>query len=265
MEILNKTRKTLIGMVHTLALPGTPQYKGSINKIIDKACEEAEVYEKFGLSSIILENMHDVPYMNRKVGPEITTAMTAISVSVRRVFSGNIGIQILAGANKEAIAVANAAGLQFIRAEGFVYSHVADEGLMNACAGELLRYRKNIGAESVKILTDIKKKHSSHSITNDVSLAETAKAAEFFLTDGLIVTGASTGLPADIEEVKTLYNCTELPVLIGSGINDENIGSYYEYADGFIVGSFFKDNHYWSNDLNKDNIEKILTAMSKHN
>ena len=37
---------------------------------------------------------------------------------------------------------------------------------------------------------------SSHAITNDVSLAETAKAAEFFMADGVIVTGQATGDPA---------------------------------------------------------------------
>lgn len=40
-----------------------------------------------------------------------------------------------------------------------MYSHIADEGLMNACAGPLLRYRHNIGAEHIAIFTDIKKKH----------------------------------------------------------------------------------------------------------
>ena len=38
------------------------------------------------------------------------------------------GIQILAAGNKEALAVAKAAELDFIRAEGFVFAHVADEG-----------------------------------------------------------------------------------------------------------------------------------------
>lgn len=65
----------------------------------------------------------------------------------------------IAGANKEALAVAMATGGSFIRAEGFVFSHVADEGWMDSCAGELLRYRRSIGAEDVAILTDIKKKH----------------------------------------------------------------------------------------------------------
>lgn len=65
----------------------------------------------------------------------------------------------LLGANKEALAVAKAAGADFIRAEGFVYSHIADEGWMDSCAGELLRYRKAIGAEEVLVLTDVMKKH----------------------------------------------------------------------------------------------------------
>ena len=64
------------------------------------------------------------------------------------------------GSNKEALAVAHASGADFIRAEGFVFSHIGDEGWMESCAGELLRYRKMIDAERVMVFTDIKKKHS---------------------------------------------------------------------------------------------------------
>ena len=63
------------------------------------------------------------------------------------------------GSNKEALAVAMASGASFIRAEGFVYSHVGDEGWTDSCAGELLRYRRNIGAQDITVLTDINKKH----------------------------------------------------------------------------------------------------------
>jgi predicted TIM-barrel enzyme len=70
-----------------------------------------------------------------------------------------LAFQILAGSNKEALATALASNLQFIRCEGFVFSHIADEGFIDGCAGELLRYRKYIGAEHIQIFTDIKKKH----------------------------------------------------------------------------------------------------------
>ena len=42
---------------------------------------------------------------------------------------------------------------------------------------------------------------SSHALTSDVSIEETARAAEFFLSDGLIITGAATGLEADPNEL----------------------------------------------------------------
>ena len=101
--------------------------------------------------------MHDLPYV-QNVGPEILTSMTAACSQVRKVFPVDkpIGVQVLAGANKGALAVALGAGLDFIRAESFVFGHVADEGWMDAQAGDLLRYRKNIGAEHIEIFTDIK-------------------------------------------------------------------------------------------------------------
>lgn len=136
--------------------------------------------------------MHDIPYIQDKhLGPEITASMTKITSEVINVLKPSIkcGLQILACGNKQALAVAKATGAHFIRAEGFVFSHVADEGFTDANAGHLLRYRKSIDADRVLIFTDIKKKHSSHAITSDVGLVETAHAAEFFMSDGVILTG----------------------------------------------------------------------------
>ena len=39
-------------------------------------------------------------------------------------------------------------------------------------------------------------------MTADVSIADTAQAAEYFLSDGVIVTGSSTNVPADTDELK---------------------------------------------------------------
>lgn len=81
---------------------------------------------------------------------------------------------IFPGANKESVAIAGSVGGEFVRVEGFVYSHVADEGWMDACAGELLRYRRAIDANDVLVFTDIKKKHRlgmiSHMVLVDVLL-----------------------------------------------------------------------------------------------
>lgn len=63
----------------------------------------------------------------------------------------------------EALAIAKACNLNFVRTEGFVFSHIGDEGFTDANAGELLRYRKRIDAENVLVFTDIKKKHRYNS------------------------------------------------------------------------------------------------------
>ena len=153
--------KALIGMVHVQALPGAPGAPGSglsVEAIAAQAVEEARMLIDAGFSGLLLENMHDVPYLLREVGPEVVAAMTAVGAAVREaVRDVPLGIQILAGANRAALAVAHAIGAQFIRAEGFVFSSIADEGLLaEADAGPLLRERKRIGAENVKILADIK-------------------------------------------------------------------------------------------------------------
>lgn len=253
--------KPVIGMIHVNALPGTPKYDGGVKTIINKAVEEARIYKERGVDVIAIENMHDVPYLKRNAGPEITAAMSVIGYEVKNVSGLPVGMQILAGANKEALAAAHGAGLDFIRAEGFVFTHVADEGIMESDAGELLRYRKTIGAENVKIFTDIKKKHSSHSITSDVNIAETAKAAEFFLSDGVIITGVATGTEANVEEIKIVKKSVNIPVLIGSGITDENIDKYYQIADAFIVGSHFKFNGDWKNGVDENRVNAFMKKI----
>ncbi len=257
-----KQSKPVIGMIHVQALPGTPNYKGDVKAIISKAIEEAKLYKAAGVDSIAIENMHDVPYLKGNVGPEVTALMSIIAYEVKNVSQLPCGIQILAGANKQALAAALASGIDFIRAEGFVFAHVADEGIIESNAGELLRYRKQIGAENILVFTDIKKKHSSHSITADVDLKETAKAAEFFISDGLIITGSATGEEANQNDVKIVKESTSIPVLVGSGINEKNIESYIDSADGFIIGSHFKVDGKWNNEIDKTRVDNFMNRIS---
>ncbi len=254
--------RALIGVLHVGALPGTPSASQSIETLIRQTLAEARAYRDAGFTGVVLENMHDRPYLKCDVGPEITAAMTALAREAKRETGLPIGIQVLAGANREAIAVAHASGAEFVRVEGFVYAHVADEGIIESCAGELLRYRRAIGAERVLVFADIKKKHSAHAITADVSLIETAKAAEFFRADGVIVSGAATGLPTAPEEVREVAGVVRVPVLVGSGITAANLGCY-STAHGFIVGSSLKQGGVWCNPLDPDAARAVAEAFGK--
>ncbi len=263
MQNFLKNSKAIIGMIHVGALPGTPNYGGSLAQVVDKAVTEAEIYTAAGIDVLAIENMHDIPYLNRRVGPEIVAAMTVVGQAVKQTSGLRCGIQILAGANDAALAVALAAQLDFIRAEGFVFAHTADEGIINADAGALLRYRRQIEAKDILILTDIKKKHSAHALTADVSLAETAHAAEFFLSDGVIVTGAATGQPAEVDDVAQVQAAVEIPVLVGSGVTVENVHRFLPVADALIVGSTFKTDGRWSSPLDAGRVRAFMEKVAQ--
>lgn len=266
-------RKALVGMVHVLPLPGTPRGLSaagagrvgpSIDEITTRATSEAKLLAEAGFDAIIIENMHDVPYLRREVGPEIVAAMTIVARAVRAAIDIPLGVQILAGANRAALAVALAAGVQFIRAEGFVYASVADEGLLDeADAGPLLRYRRMIGADHIRVLADIKKKHNSHAITADVDLAETARTAEFCGADGVIVTGVATGRATSLDDVRTVRAATKLPLAIGSGARPDNLRAHFEYADAVIVGSWYKQRGDWMNPPDPTRVKELVAAANR--
>ncbi len=270
---LFKARKLLIGMVHVGALPGTPGSRLSVPQLADRAAAEASLLRKAGFDAIIVENMHDRPYVHQDHGPEIVAAMTAVVIAVRqavesgagrRASSGGlpIGIQVLSGGNREALGIALAAGLQFIRCENFVFAHVADEGLLpTAEAGPLLRYRRHIGAAHIHVMCDIKKKHASHAITADVSLPEAAAAAEFFGADGVIVSGTATGRPTDPDDVLRARQGCGLPVWVGSGVTPENIPSLIGQADALIVGSWLKKSGRWENPVDSNRAAAIVRTF----
>ncbi len=258
-EIFDAPR-ALIGMIHVEALPGTARARLSIEEIAEQAAAEARAYREAGFHGLMIENMHDRPYLKGAVGPEITAAMTAVGREVRRAAELPLGVQVLAGANREALAVALACGAAFVRVEGFVFAHVADEGLIESCAGELLRYRRAIGADGVRVFADVKKKHSSHALTADVDLVETARAAEFFLADGVIVTGSATGRATQPEEVQAVRDAVEVPTLVGSGVDAGNLHRYAA-ADALIVGSAAKRDGLWSSSLDPVRAAAIATAF----
>jgi uncharacterized protein len=255
--------KPVIAMIHLGALPGTPASQWDVAALERQALQEARIYRAAGVHGLMLENMHDTPYLRGRVGPEIVAAMSIIARAVKTESQLPCGIQILAGANCEAMAVAHAAGLDFIRAEGFAFAHVADEGIIQSSAAELLRFRRTIGAERVQVWADVKKKHSSHAITADVDIGETAHAVEFMRGDAVIVTGSVTGDAPQRSDVLAVKKKTKLPVYLGSGVTAKNLKTFGPVADGFIVGSEFKQGGHWSNAVEAKRVEAFMAAHHK--
>jgi membrane complex biogenesis BtpA family protein len=253
-------RCAFVGMVHVPPLPGSPNYGGDMQAILDSVKHDAEALVAGGCDALLVENMHDLPYLKGAVGPEVVAAMTLATASAVS-FGIPVGVQVLAAANQEALGVAMAAGAVFIRAEAFAYGHVADEGYLDACAGPLLRARVAMGARNVAIWADIKKKHAAHALTGDLSIADVAKGSAFCGADALIVTGMSTGEAAQINDVQAA-RAANLPVAVGSGITAENTPAFAAHADALIVGTFLKRDGDWRAPVDVDRVRAVAAAVA---
>lgn len=233
--------KPLVAMVGLLPLPGSPGYRGSEGEIVERALADVEVYAAGGAEAVLVENSGDVPYIKPPLEAEAIRLVRRIAELVRGRFRGPVGLQLLEAANEQALEVAAGSGLDFVRVEGYVFAHIGGAGLIEGCAGKLLRLRKRLRAEGVQVYADIRKKHCAHGLTQDLGIAEHARQAEFFHADGLVVTGPRTGAEPSVKDLEAVGEASGLPLWIGSGMQAGNLARYFGRADGFIVGSCFRE------------------------
>jgi predicted TIM-barrel enzyme len=83
-----------------------------------------------------------------------------------------------------------------------------------------------------------------------------------FQADGVIVSGVSTGQPADGRDVEAVSSAVSIPTLICSGVTPENIGNYWSAA-GFIVRSSVKQDGVWANQLDERRVLVIVEAFQR--
>jgi uncharacterized protein len=251
---------TFVGMVHLLPLPGSAGWGRDIGQVIAAALRDAERLVEGGCDALLVENMHDRPYLRGRVLPETTAAMAVAAAAIARL-GVPFGVQLLAAANREALGVALASGADFVRVEAFAYGHLADEGWMDACAGELLRNRADLGAR-VAIWADVQKKHAAHAATADLDVAALAEGTAWNLADALILSGAATGRPTDPGDLVAARGAG-LPLLVGSGVTAENAGALALMADGLIVGSWLKEQGDWRRPVDTARVREIRAAIDQ--
>jgi len=265
LEQLFGVKKPIIGMVHLPPLPGAPAYRGeSIDEIIKFALEDAKKLVEGGVDGLMVENMWDLPYyVGKNVPPEEMTAQAVAARAVVEEVDVPVGINVVHNGGRVTLAIAKASGAKFIRVCLLTGAMVWDTGEFDhGCAAELLRVRKMLYAEDIKIFADINKKHAV--MFPGIDLKTHAEWCEFYMADALIVTGRMTGSPPRVEDLKEVKEfLPHRPLLVGSGSNAENIAKFLQYADGAIVGTYFKKHGIAQNRVDVDRVKKFMEIVKR--
>jgi membrane complex biogenesis BtpA family protein len=140
-----RSRKVVIGMIHLLPLPGSPRYVADVKAAREAALRDAGALRDGGVHGLMIENFGDVPFYPARVPAYVVAHMTAIAAEVRSRVALPLGINVLRNDGLSALAVAQACGAEFIRVNVLCGARVADQGILQGIAHDLLRERSLLG------------------------------------------------------------------------------------------------------------------------
>ena len=229
--------KPIIGMVHLPALPGSP-FAGPISRqeLLAAARRDRDILLEVGFDAISISNEGDRPYVS-DVPKETVALITWLVSELTRDIAVPFGCGVLIDP-RASLAVAQAVGAAFVRLS---YGVTAGPfGLLVEHPGEILRYKRTIGADDIAVLANLSP-HFSTSL-DQRPVAEIARTY-WALTEAeaIQVHGAGAGVPPQLSDVVTVKEALPLvPVIVASGITAATVADALAVADGVIVGTSLK-------------------------
>jgi uncharacterized protein len=204
------TGKPIIGMIH---LAGEDR-----KEKINRALEEILIFEEEGVSGAIIEDYHGLPEDVISVLEEISKRRTKLVLGVNILRNPYSGFKI-----------ASSSGAKFVQ---FDSAQTPDTNLnnYNSLRG---RYR------DISVFGGVQFKYQP----------PTGNRLEYDLRDAksrceaIVTTGEGTGIETPIKKLKKFRELLgDFPLIVGAGVNKDNVYEQLKVADGAIIGSFFKDN-----------------------
>ncbi len=262
MDIIEKMKsgeKFLIGMVHCLPLPGTYLADIDIQQVAERAVSDAKALETAGYDALIIENEDlccDVQMRKIQIA-----GLSMVMYAVREAVSLPLGLCCGSLNYEEGLSIALVGGGSFVRLPVFVDTVMNYNGILFPCSAKAIDYRRTIGAQQISILADIQVKHY-YMVNPEVEISVSAEWAQRQGTDAVIVTGAGSGLETSMEDLEHVKNKVKIPVVVGSGINKENIREQLQVADGLIIGTCLRTNGKMSEPIDAVKAEEIIQAAS---
>lgn len=254
-----KTDKPIIGCVHLMALPGTPYYDPTISfrEHIKRAAEEIKALQDSGFDAVIFANEGDRPYVFN-VGPEVIASYVRIVSELLQYITVPYGCGVLIDPIAT-LAVAKAIDAKFVRT--YVTGTYADIfGFHDFKPGDIYRYKKQIGADDVKIYcyfdahagTSLDTREQSSMIDAGLAIVEPA---------GVLIPGQRAGLAPNLKEVKKIKDrYPNHPILIASGVNKNNVKEALEVSDGFVIGTSLKRDGVLWNEIDFNRAKEFIKA-----
>ena len=254
------TDKPIIAMCHLQALPGDPYYDhaGGMKKVIELARHDLHALQDGGVDAVMFSNEFSLPYLT-KVRPETPVAMARVIGELMREITVPFGVNVLWDPIAS-IDLAAATGAVFIR-EIMSGVYASDFGLWNPNVGEIVRHQMSVGQKDLKMIFNIVPEAAKY--LTDRTIVDIARSTVFNnRPDALCVSGLTAGTETDTQilaKVKEIVPDTV--VLANTGCNVGNIQAQLAIADGAIVGTTFKKDGKFENQVDENRVKVFMEKV----
>ncbi len=249
--------RPVIGMIHLRALPGSPGFD-SWRDVLDRAGADLRALQRGGVNAVMFENFGDVPF-GKTVDSLTVASMTRVIVELASEVSVPFGVNVLRNDSLGALAIAAATGAAFIRVNVLVAAMLTDQGIIEGCAAELLRRRREISCDTLIFADHLVKHAVPLGAYEPMQLAKDLRLRG--CADALISTGRETGGEADGGMLRNLRSTVDAPLLVGSGLNASNARRFATLSDGAIVGTACKREGILSGPVDENLVRELVTLF----
>lgn len=248
-------------MIALPSLLGHSEFSG-VDDLIEHTLGDLSVLEQGGVNGVCVENDYDHPHQ-LVVGPEIVAIFTQVTHEIAQHAKVPVGLQVLLNDWRASLTIAKATGASFVRLDFFVDRVRIAAGVIEPEPEAVIAYRKQIKAESVALLTDVQVKYSEL-LEPGKSLSTSTQQAIAHGADAIVVSGSVTGEPPKLEDLREVRSAAgDFPVLVGSGTTPENVRALFQYAEGAIVGTAFKDGMTSHDRVVLRRVHELMDAVKK--
>jgi hypothetical protein len=233
-----------------------------MQRIREWVSRDLEALQQGGIHAVMFCNENDRPY-RLDADMASVAAMADAVASVRPELSVPFGVNVLWDP-RATLAVAAATGAEFCR-EIFTGAFAGDFGLWVRSAGDAFRYRREIGAESVRLIFNINAEFAAQIAPRPIE--DVARSVVFSSSpDGICVSGPITSQPVEASGLAGVASAIEgsgVPVLVNTGFKVSNAAELLQYADGAIVGSSLKVDGVTWNPVDSARVKALMDEVDQ--
>lgn len=253
--------KPIIGMVHLPASPGQPQAtaKPDIKSVITSVVADIKALQDGGIDGLLFCNESDLPYttkLNSEVGAWTTFLVGAVYDQIKIPYGVNLLWDPIAS-----IEAAAGCGASFVR-EVMCGSFVSEMGILAPDPAVVAQTRTRLKADHIALFTNIVPEFAS--AMEGRTVAQRAKAAEYFGFDAILISGPVAGVAFSEEDLRSAKEAAKnTPVFANTGVNAQTVAKTLTMADGVISGSAMKIDGKTFNPVDPKRVVELVTAANK--